>query len=92
MGTVVLADPETGRRREVTTTATLRRRFAAEAAERRDRVAAALRRTGAAHLVLRTDHDWIADVVRFAVARQRGWSGGATTGRVPTAAPEPGGR
>ena len=87
VGTVVLADPETGHRREVTTTATLRRRFAAEAAAHRGRVAAALRRTGAAHLVLRTDRDWIADVVRFAVARKRGWSGGATTGRVPTPAP-----
>ena len=34
----------------------------------RDRVAAALRRCGAAHLRLRTDSDWVADVVRF-VAR-----------------------
>jgi len=93
VGTVVLADPESGRRREVTTTATLRRRFAAEAAAHRERVAVALRAAGAGHLVLRTDRDWIADVVRFAVARKRGWSGGATTGRVPTAAPaRPGGR
>ncbi|MFC5138801.1 DUF58 domain-containing protein [Actinomycetospora rhizophila] len=83
VGTVVLADPETGRHREVTTTPTLRRRFAAEAAAHRGRVAAALRGCGAGHLVLRTDRDWIADVVRFAVARKRGWSGGATTGRVP---------
>jgi hypothetical protein len=41
-------------------------------------VAKALRRAGAAHLVLRTDSDWIADMVRFVVARKRGWSGGAT--------------
>ena len=86
VGTVVLADPETGHHREVTTTPTLRRRFAAEAAAHRGRVAAALRTCGAGHLVLRTDRDWIADVVRFAVARKRGWSGGATTGRVPETA------
>ncbi|MHC1557538.1 DUF58 domain-containing protein [Actinomycetospora sp. C-140] len=86
VGTVVLADPESGHRREITTTPTLRRRFAAEAAAHRERVATALRGAGAGHLVLRTDRDWIADVVRFAVARKRGWSGGATTGRVPAAA------
>ncbi|HEY2223550.1 DUF58 domain-containing protein [Actinomycetospora sp.] len=79
VGTVVLADPESGHTREVTTTPTLRRRFAAEAAAHRDRVAAALRGAGAGHLRLRTDRDWIADVVRFVVARKRGWSGQGTT-------------
>jgi uncharacterized protein (DUF58 family) len=39
-------------------------------------VAAALRRCGAAHLRLRTDSDWVADVVRFVLARKRTWSGG----------------
>ena len=73
---VVLADPETGRQREVLTTPLLRREFAAAAAEHRDRVAAVLRRCGAAQLTLRTDSDWIADVVRFALARKRAWSGG----------------
>ncbi len=76
VGTVVLADPETGRQREVVTTPLLRKEFAAAAGEHRDRVAAALRRTGAAHLRLRTDSDWIADVVRFVSARKRAWSGG----------------
>ncbi|MHA6794748.1 DUF58 domain-containing protein [Pseudonocardia bannensis] len=76
VGTVVLADPETGRQREVVTTPLLCREFAAAAAEHRDRVAATLRRCGAAHLTLRTDSDWIADVVRFALARKRAWSGG----------------
>ncbi|GAA4832738.1 DUF58 domain-containing protein [Saccharopolyspora rosea] len=77
VGTVLLADPETGRRREVHTTPVLRREFAAAAAAHREEVASALRRAGCGHLVLRTDSDWIADVVRFAVARKRGWSGGA---------------
>jgi uncharacterized protein (DUF58 family) len=78
VGTVVLADPESGNTREVTTTPTLRRRFAAEAAAHRDRVAYAIRAAGAGHLRLRTDRDWIADVVRFVVARKRGWSGQGT--------------
>jgi uncharacterized protein (DUF58 family) len=76
VGTVVLADPETGRQREVVTTPLLCREFAAAAAEHRERVAAALRLAGAAHLQLRTDSDWIADIVRFTLARKRAWSGG----------------
>jgi len=76
VGTVVLADPESGRQREVVTTPLLCREFAAAAAAHRDRVAIALRRAGAAHLRLRTDSDWIADVVRFALTRKRAWSGG----------------
>ncbi len=76
VGTVVLADPESGRQREVTITPLLAREFAAAAAEHREQVAAALRRCGAAHLTLRTDSDWIADVVRFVLARKRAWSGG----------------
>ncbi|PRW63763.1 DUF58 domain-containing protein [Actinopolyspora mortivallis] len=76
VGTVLLSDPETGKQREVTTTPVLRREFAAAASAHRERVAAELRRVGAAHLVLRTDSDWVADIVRFVVARKRGWSGG----------------
>jgi uncharacterized protein (DUF58 family) len=79
VGTVVLADPETGRQREVDTTPLLCREFAAAAAEHREHVATALRRCGAAHLALRTDRDWIADVVRFAVARKRQWSDPSST-------------
>lgn len=75
LGAVVLADPETGRQREVVTTPLLRKEFAAAAAEHREQVAAALRRCRAAHLVLRTDSDWVADIVRFVVIRKRRWSG-----------------
>lgn len=71
VGAVVLADPETGRQREVDTTPLLRREFAAAASAHRDRVAAALRRSGCAQLTLRTDSDWVADIVRFAVARKQ---------------------
>jgi uncharacterized protein (DUF58 family) len=76
VGTVVLSDPESGRQREVNASALLRREFAAAAAEHRAGVAAAIRGAGGAHLVLRTDSDWIADTVRFVVARKRRWSGG----------------
>ncbi|HEV7978104.1 DUF58 domain-containing protein [Amycolatopsis sp.] len=78
VGTVVLADPETGRQREVHASALLRKEFGAAAHAHRLEVAKELRRAGAAHLVLRTDSDWIADMVRFVVARKRGWSGGVT--------------
>lgn len=76
VGTVVLADPETGKQREVHASALLRKEFGAAAHAHRQRVAAGLRRAGAAHLTLRTDADWIADMVRFVVARKRRWSGG----------------
>jgi uncharacterized protein (DUF58 family) len=78
VGTVVLSDPETGRQREVRATPLLRKEFAAAAAAHREQVASALRRAGAAHLVLRTDSDWIADTVRFVMARKRRWSGNVT--------------
>ena len=77
VGTIVLADPETGKQREVRASPLLRREFAAAASEHRAMVAAGIRGAGAAHLVLRTDSDWIADTVRFVVARKRRWSGGA---------------
>lgn len=75
VGTVVLADPETGKQREVHASALLRKEFGAAARAHRDEVALGLRRAGSGHLVLRTDSDWIADTVRFVVARKRRWSG-----------------
>ncbi|WHT22109.1 DUF58 domain-containing protein [Crossiella sp. CA-258035] len=76
VGTVVLSDPETGKQREVHTTPLLRKEFGAAAAAHREQVATVLRGAGAGHLVLRTDSDWVADTVRFVVARKRRWSGG----------------
>lgn len=64
VGLLTLTDPETGRRREIATgSRRLRERFAAAAAEQRGAVRAALRRAGVAHLALRTDRDWVADIV-----------------------------
>jgi uncharacterized protein (DUF58 family) len=72
VGLLLLVDPETGWVREVQTSdAGLRARYAAAAAEQRQAIAAALRRAGAAHLVLRTDRDWLRDLVLFMVLRRR---------------------
>lgn len=70
LGDVVLHDPETGRTREFTTTQRLRADYAAAAAEHRAAVRQALRRCGAPQMTLRTDRDWIEDVVRFVAARR----------------------
>jgi uncharacterized protein (DUF58 family) len=81
-GLVTFADPETGRQVEVqTSSADLRRRYAEAARVQRWRIAVTLRRAGAAHLQLRTDRDWIADVVRFVVT-QRHATAGLVAGRV----------
>jgi uncharacterized protein (DUF58 family) len=78
VGLLTLVDPESGRLLEVQTgKKDLREKYAAAAAEQRAEIAAALRRAGAAHLQLRTDRDWLVDMVRFVAARRRGASGGA---------------
>jgi uncharacterized protein (DUF58 family) len=70
-GLVTFADVETGRQVEVQTSdAGLRTRYAEAAAAQRRRIASSLRRSGAAHLQLRTDRDWVTDVVRFVVAQR----------------------
>lgn len=71
VGVLTLVDPETGRRREVqTSSAKLRARYAAAARAQRETIAASIRATGADHLVLRTDRDWLTDLVRFVVLRR----------------------
>jgi uncharacterized protein (DUF58 family) len=72
VGLLMLVDPETGRRVEVQTrSAKLRARFAAAAANQRSAIAGAIRRAGVDHVQLRTDRDWLQDIVRFVVARRR---------------------
>jgi uncharacterized protein (DUF58 family) len=71
VGVMVFADPETGRVHEVQTADPgLRARYAHAAAAQRAEIASAVRAAGAAHLRLRTDSDWLIDIVRF-VAAQR---------------------
>jgi uncharacterized protein (DUF58 family) len=69
VGILVVVDPETGEMHEVQTAdPALRSRYAAAAAAQRSAVAAAIRSAGAAHLPLRTDRDWLLDIVRFVAA------------------------
>lgn len=71
VGVLALVDPETGRRREVqTSSAKLRARYAEAAAGQREAIAAAIRSSGADHLQLRTDRDWLNDLVRFVALRR----------------------
>jgi uncharacterized protein (DUF58 family) len=72
VGLLTLVDPETGRRHEVQTSRRkVRDRYAAAAAAHRISTAAAIRASGAAHLQLRTDRDWVRDVAAFAATRRR---------------------
>lgn len=72
VGDVVLQDTESGVTREFTIDAALRDDFGKAAALHHAEVARTLRRCGAPLLTLRTDRDWIADVVRFVASRRRG--------------------
>lgn len=72
VGDVILQDTESGVIREFTIDAQLRDDFGKAAAAHRDEVARTLRRCNAPLLTLRTDRDWIADIVRFVASRRRG--------------------
>jgi uncharacterized protein (DUF58 family) len=64
-GTVVLSDPETGDIVEVDTSSpALRERFAAAERDRRARIATELRRSGARHVALSTEGDWLRSLAK----------------------------
>jgi uncharacterized protein (DUF58 family) len=71
VGVVHLADPETGAVREIMLDRRTRAAYAQAAAAQREDTRQALRGAGAAHLVLRTDRDWVADIARFALRQRR---------------------
>lgn len=71
VGLVSVVDPETGRRRLLDTgDAGVRAEYAKLAVERRNDLATSLKQSGADHLVLRTDRDWVLDFVRFVSSRK----------------------
>src|ERR1700758_4392419 len=72
VGEVILQDAETGVTKEFTIDEKLRSDFAKAAAAHRAEVARTLRRCDAPLMTLRTDRDWISDVVRFVSNRRRG--------------------
>ena len=79
VGVLTLADPETGALHEVQTAdPVLRARYAEAAGNQRGDIARALRAAGAAHLRLRTDTDWLLDVVRFVAAQRHARTRGTT--------------
>jgi uncharacterized protein (DUF58 family) len=79
VGILALADPETGIRHEVNTSdRRLRDKYAQAAAAQRMAVARAIRAAGAQHLRLRTDSDWLLDIVRFVAAARHARTRGTT--------------
>jgi uncharacterized protein (DUF58 family) len=72
VGDVVLQDAESGATREFTIDSQLRSDFARAAAAHRAEVARTVRSCGAPLLALRTDRDWLGDIVRFVEHRRRG--------------------
>lgn len=79
VGVLTVIDTETGNTHEVHTgDKRFRAKYAEAALTQRAAIAAALRRAGAAHLRLRTDSDWLVDIVRFVAAQRRGQTRGMT--------------
>lgn len=71
VGMIEFVDPATGSVREVNTdSAKVRERYAAAAADQREAIRSTIRTSGADHLVLRTDGDWVMDLARH-VSRRR---------------------
>lgn len=70
-GIVEMIDPETGTMIEVQTSSKkLRERYAAAAAEQRQNIQMAISRSGAEHLKLRTDDDWLVQIVKHIATRR----------------------
>ncbi len=70
VGVLELVDPETGRMHEIRTNRRMRDAYAAAARTQRSAVESAIRAAGAQRMRLRTDSDWLTDLVKF-VAAQR---------------------
>ncbi|WP_346539870.1 DUF58 domain-containing protein [Micromonospora sp. DPT] len=79
VGVLPVVDPETGELHEVQTAdPRLRQRYAEAAAAQREAIATELRAAGAGHLRLRTDRDWLLDMVRFVAAQRHARTRGTT--------------
>jgi uncharacterized protein (DUF58 family) len=71
VGLISVVDPETGRRRLVDTSkVNVRKRYGELADQRRRELASVLASCGADHLALRTDRDWVLDLVEFVANRR----------------------
>jgi hypothetical protein len=86
VGLLVIEDPESGRQRTIDTSDDrFRVRLAAEADRRAATRAAAIRRSGATHLRLRTDADWTAPLAACLYRHRRARSLGRHVTSSPTA-------
>lgn len=80
VGTIPVTDAETGATRWLDTSSrAVRERYARAAVDRAATVRSRIRSSGADHLRLRTDGDWVRELVRHISTRRRG----RTTGRRP---------
>jgi uncharacterized protein (DUF58 family) len=71
VGVLRMVDPRTGDLFEIqTANPKVRERYAAAAAAQRGAIAEAIRAAGSDHLQLRTDRDWLLDIVRFVAQRR----------------------
>jgi uncharacterized protein (DUF58 family) len=87
VGLLVIEDPETGRQRTIDTRDDrFRARFAEAADRRRAARTAAIQRTGATHLRLRTDTDWTGPLAACLDQRRRARSVGRHVASHPAAA------
>ena len=72
VGMLAVVDSETGRHLHVQTrSAALRERYRAAAAHRHEAIRQTILHTGAEHLELSTDRDWVGDIARFVNHRHR---------------------
>jgi uncharacterized protein (DUF58 family) len=72
VGLLTVVDPETGRSRDIATgDRRLRERYAQAAIDQRQAVRESMRKAGAAHVVLSTGRDWVADIVRHVHIQRR---------------------
>ena len=81
VGVLAVVDPESGRLLDIPTgSSRVRDRYAAAARARQDAIATAINGSGADHVVLATDRDWVLDLAHFVARRRR-------TGRPPSSRP-----
>ena len=68
----MLEDPETGRQLEIDTAdPRIRDAFSSAAAAQRARIASEIGGSGASHLVVSTERDWLEDLLRYLERRRR---------------------
>lgn len=71
VGVVLVEDCESGRRRYLDTTSeSVRARYAEAARRQREHIGRDLAAAGVEHIILRTDRDWVTDLVRSVAARK----------------------